>query len=197
MGGTNVFVRRADGEELCRAIDAVRAHRRVHRRPDGRRDRRGQRRRPLRPVDRSGAGAATPAFDAWVQPDPSAWGRRPGRLRAVRDDGHGDVQPARRRPGSDHTAARRRSSTSASSDPTTPRSRPARPERSSCAAPRSCAATGTDPTSTPSAPRGGWHHTNDLGRYEADGTFTFVGPKSADVEVGAPRTSIPSKWRTA
>ena len=27
---------------------------------------------------RSGAGAATPAFDAWVQPDPSAWGRHAG-----------------------------------------------------------------------------------------------------------------------
>jgi long-chain acyl-CoA synthetase len=26
--------------------------------------------------------------------------------------------------------------------------------------------------------RGGWHHTNDLGRYEADGSFTFVGPKA-------------------
>ncbi len=26
--------------------------------------------------------------------------------------------------------------------------------------------------------RGGWHHTNDLGRYETDGSFTFVGPKS-------------------
>jgi long-chain acyl-CoA synthetase len=25
--------------------------------------------------------------------------------------------------------------------------------------------------------RGGWHHTNDLGRYEIDGSFTFVGPK--------------------
>jgi len=25
--------------------------------------------------------------------------------------------------------------------------------------------------------RNGWHHTNDLGRFEADGTFTFVGPK--------------------
>ena len=27
--------------------------------------------------------------------------------------------------------------------------------------------------------RGGWHHTNDLGRYEADGSFTFVGPEDA------------------
>jgi acyl-CoA synthetase (AMP-forming)/AMP-acid ligase II len=26
--------------------------------------------------------------------------------------------------------------------------------------------------------RNGWHHTNDLGRFEADGSFTFVGPKT-------------------
>jgi acyl-CoA synthetase (AMP-forming)/AMP-acid ligase II len=26
--------------------------------------------------------------------------------------------------------------------------------------------------------RNGWHHANDLGRYEADGTFSFVGPKT-------------------
>ncbi len=26
--------------------------------------------------------------------------------------------------------------------------------------------------------RNGWHHTNDLGRYEPDGSFTFVGPKT-------------------
>ena len=26
--------------------------------------------------------------------------------------------------------------------------------------------------------RGGWHHTNDLGRFEPDGTFSFVGPKT-------------------
>jgi long-chain acyl-CoA synthetase len=33
--------------------------------------------------------------------------------------------------------------------------------------------------------RGGWHHTNDLGRYEADGTFTFVGPKARMLKSGA------------
>src|SRR5689334_9994889 len=26
--------------------------------------------------------------------------------------------------------------------------------------------------------RGGWHHTNDLGRREADGSLTFIGPKT-------------------
>jgi long-chain acyl-CoA synthetase len=26
--------------------------------------------------------------------------------------------------------------------------------------------------------RGGWHHTNDLGRFETDGSFSFIGPKT-------------------
>jgi long-chain acyl-CoA synthetase len=32
--------------------------------------------------------------------------------------------------------------------------------------------------------RGGWHHTNDLGRREADGTITFVGPKTELIKTG-------------
>jgi len=33
--------------------------------------------------------------------------------------------------------------------------------------------------------RGGWHHTNDLGRREADGTITFIGPKTQMIKSGA------------
>jgi acyl-CoA synthetase (AMP-forming)/AMP-acid ligase II len=33
--------------------------------------------------------------------------------------------------------------------------------------------------------RGGWHHTNDLGRREADGTITFVGPKTRMIKSAA------------
>jgi hypothetical protein len=33
--------------------------------------------------------------------------------------------------------------------------------------------------------RGGWHHTNDLGRREDDGSITFVGPKTKLVKSGA------------
>jgi acyl-CoA synthetase (AMP-forming)/AMP-acid ligase II len=32
--------------------------------------------------------------------------------------------------------------------------------------------------------RGGWHHTNDLGRRESDGTLTFVGPKTQMIKSG-------------
>jgi long-chain acyl-CoA synthetase len=33
--------------------------------------------------------------------------------------------------------------------------------------------------------RGGWHHTNDLGRREADGTISFVGPKTRMIKSAA------------
>jgi long-chain acyl-CoA synthetase len=33
--------------------------------------------------------------------------------------------------------------------------------------------------------RGGWHHTNDLGRREADGSITFVGPKTRLIKSAA------------
>jgi long-chain acyl-CoA synthetase len=32
---------------------------------------------------------------------------------------------------------------------------------------------------------GGWHHTNDLGRREADGSITFVGPKTRLIKSAA------------
>jgi long-chain acyl-CoA synthetase len=33
--------------------------------------------------------------------------------------------------------------------------------------------------------RGGWHHTNDLGRREVDGSITFVGPKTRMIKSAA------------
>ena len=33
--------------------------------------------------------------------------------------------------------------------------------------------------------RGGWHHTNDLGRREADGSITFIGPKGRMIKSAA------------
>jgi long-chain acyl-CoA synthetase len=33
--------------------------------------------------------------------------------------------------------------------------------------------------------RGGWHHTNDVGRREADGTISFVGPKTRMIKSAA------------
>jgi long-chain acyl-CoA synthetase len=41
------------------------------------------------------------------------------------------------------------------------------------------------PEETAARKRGGWHHTNDLGRREPDGSITFVGPKIAMIKSGA------------
>jgi acyl-CoA synthetase (AMP-forming)/AMP-acid ligase II len=41
------------------------------------------------------------------------------------------------------------------------------------------------PEENASRSRGGWHHTNDLGRREPDGSVTFVGPRIAMIKSGA------------
>ena len=77
-GGTNVFVRRSEGDVLCAAIDARALHGRVRDRPDGRRDRRRQRRRSLRPLVVPRAAAATRSSTRWCSPTVPTWGRRAG-----------------------------------------------------------------------------------------------------------------------
>ena len=58
------------------------------------------------------------------------------------------------------------------------RARPARSARSWCAGTTVMNGYWNRPELNEERPRGGWHHTNDLGRFEADGTFTFIGPKT-------------------
>ncbi|HEX4490131.1 MAG TPA: AMP-binding protein [Acidimicrobiia bacterium] len=175
-GGTNVFIRRSDGDVVCEAIarehctggfvvgpmvDAI-----VEANADGRYDLssfRGLRGRP--------------EFDAMVQPDRSVWGRnaggygqsevmgmatfnllapdaigthgRPSPLVELRVVGPGDEElPA----GEVGEIALR--------GLTVMNGYWNRPELN---AERS---------------RRGWHHTNDLGRYEPDGSFSFIGPKT-------------------
>jgi acyl-CoA synthetase (AMP-forming)/AMP-acid ligase II len=182
-GGTNVFVRRNDGEAICRAIAAegctggyivgpmidgvVEANR------EGRFDLstfRGHR--------------GHPEFDAMVQPDRSRWGRRAGgwgqtelvgmaTFTLLAPDGigvHGRPSPllAVRVVGPDgddlpvgetgELVARGVTVMNGYWD---------RPEEN---ARRSV---------------GGWHHTGDLGRYEVDGTLTFVGPAGRMLKTGA------------
>jgi acyl-CoA synthetase (AMP-forming)/AMP-acid ligase II len=176
MGGTNVFVRRSDGDELCRAIatrgvtggfvigplvDAI-----VAANADGRFDLstfRGKR--------------GNPVFDAWVQPDTSAWGRRAGgygqsevmgmaTFNLLAPDGIGSH--GRPSPLVDVKVV----------DPDD--------EEVPVGETGEIVVRGTTvmcgywnrPELNAHRSRGGWHHTNDLGRYEVDGSFTFVGPKS-------------------
>ncbi|MET1001762.1 MAG: AMP-binding protein [Acidimicrobiia bacterium] len=176
MGGTNVFVRRAEGDDVARAIaqhrctggfvvgpmvDAI-----VAANADGRYDLSSFRGRRGNAV-----------FDTWVQPDDSPWGRRAGgygqtelmgmatfKLLAPHGQGaHGRPSPlvTLRIVGPDDEELAPGDVGEIVARGTTAMcgywNRPALNEHRS---------------------RGGWHHTNDLGRFEADGTFTFVGPKT-------------------
>jgi long-chain acyl-CoA synthetase len=175
-GGTNVFVRRSEGEDLCRAIarwkvisgfvvgpmvDAI-----VAANVDARYDLSSLRGR-----------RGNPTFDAWVQPDMSAWGRRAGgygqtevmgmaTFNLLAPDGigtHGRPSPLvdlRVVDPDDREVARGETGEIVVRGTTVMCGYWNRPEVN---ARRS---------------RQGWHHTNDLGRYEADGSFTFVGPKA-------------------
>jgi acyl-CoA synthetase (AMP-forming)/AMP-acid ligase II len=176
MGGANVFIRRSDGAALCEAIDrftctggfvvgpmvdAI-----VEANADGRYDlssfrgKRGNR-----------------AFDAWVQADSSAWGRHAGGygqsevmgmatfdLLGVGGLGtHGRTSPLvdlRIVDADDTEVAAGEVGEIVIRGATVMNGYWNRPELN---AHRS---------------RNGWHHTNDLGRFEADGSFSFIGPKT-------------------
>jgi long-chain acyl-CoA synthetase len=176
MGGANVFVRRAEGEDLCRAIDrhgctggfvigpmvdAI-----VEANHDERYD-----------LSSFRGTRGNPTFDAWVQRDDSPWGRRAGgygqsevmgmatfNLLAPKGIGlHGRPSPlveVRVVDPDDNDVAAGETGEIAIRGATVMNGYWNRPELNTHRS------------------RNGWHHTNDLGRYEEDGTFTFVGPKT-------------------
>ena len=176
VGGTNVFVARSDGEAICRAIERERCTSGfvvgpmvdaiVEANADGRYDLssfRGKR------------GVA--AFDAMVGGhDESAWGRHPGgygqtevmgmatfNLLGVGGVGtHGRPSPLvqlRVVDPDDVDVPTGETGELVVRGATVMNAYWHRPERNEDVA------------------RGGWHHTGDLGRYEVDGTVTFIGPK--------------------
>ena len=175
-GGTNVFVRRSDGADLCAAIDRYRCtggfivgpmvDAIVRANEDEQYDLssfRGKR--------------GNPTFDKWVQPDASAWGRHAGgygqseimgmstfNLLGVGGIGtHGRPSPLvdlRVVDGDDREVAAGATGEIVVRGTTVMRGYWNRPELNA------------------HRQRNGWHHTNDLGKFEADGTFTFVGPKT-------------------
>jgi len=175
-GGTNVFVRRSDGEALCSAIarerctggfvigpmvDAiVTANSNARYDLSSFRGRRGH-----------------PEFDAMVQPDRSRWGRRAGgygqseimgmaTFNLLGPDGigtHGRPSPLVELrvvgPDDDELTAG---------------------EVGEIVVRGLTVMNGywNRPELNAQRSRGGWHHTNDLGRFETDGSFSFIGPKT-------------------
>ena len=96
FGGTNVFTRRVDAEELCRLIDAERCTGAFLMRPDDRPDARGQRRRQLRPK-RLRTFAGKPEWNDDDHGRHQPWARQAGGLRPDRGDGHAHAQRVGRR----------------------------------------------------------------------------------------------------
>ena len=175
-GGTNVFVRRSDGEELCATIererctggfiigpmvDAV-----VAANADGRYDLSSF--RGLRGHE---------AFDAMVQPDRSLWGRRAG--------GYGQTEVMGM--ATFNLLAARATGTHGRPSPLV-ELRVVGPDDEELAPGQvgEIVVRGLTVMNgywnrielNERRSRDGWHHTNDLGRFETDGSFSFIGPKT-------------------
>lgn len=182
-GGTNVFTRRVEAHELCRLIQEERCTGAFLVGPmfaqireanaDGRYD--------LRSLRTSGAG---PDWDAMVSRDSSRWAANPGgygqtevmgmlTYNALGTGGigtHGRPSPVvqvRIVDPDDHEVAVAETGEIVARGATVMNGYWNRPELN---AQRS---------------RNGWHHTNDLGRREPDGTITFVGPKTRMIKSAA------------
>jgi acyl-CoA synthetase (AMP-forming)/AMP-acid ligase II len=175
-GGTNVFVRRSDGEALCSAIarerctggfvigpmiDAI-----VAANGDGRYDLssfRGHR--------------GHPEFDAMVEPDLSPWGRRAGGYGQSEVMGMATfnlLAPAA-------IGTHGRPSPLVELRIVGPDDEELAPGEVGEIVVRGLTVMNgywNRPELNAQRSRGGWHHTNDLGRFETDGSFSFVGPKT-------------------
>lgn len=181
--GANVFVPRNDGEAICRAIAAERCTGGYVVGPmvdgvaeanaDGRWDLssfRGHR--------------GHPGFDAMVQPDRSRWGRRAG--------GYGQTELVGMATftllAPDGVGAHGRPSPLVAIRVVDPEGRDvAVGETGELVARGTTVMNGywNRPEENARRRRDGWHHTGDLGRYEADGTLTFVGPAARMLKTGA------------
>ncbi len=175
-GGANIFVRRVDGEDLCRAIadfactsgyvmgpmvDAIVAANRGGRFDlSSMRGRRGN-------VD----------YDAWVHPDTSPWGLQPGGYGQTETMG---MQTFNALAPPDAVGSHGRVSPLVELRVVDPDGRDVAVGDTGEIVVRGTTVMNgywNRPELNALRSRDGWHHTNDLGRYEADGSFTFVGPK--------------------
>jgi len=183
FGGTNVFARRVEGNELCRIIDAERCtgaflvgpifDQILQANADGRYD-----------LSSLRTARGRPEWDAMTSPDPSQWARRPGGygqsevvgmmsfacLGADAIGTHGRSSPMlqiRIVDADDEEVPIGEVGEIVTRGPTVMNGYWNRPEE------------------TAQRSRGGWHHTNDLGRREADGSITFIGPKTRMIKSAA------------
>jgi long-chain acyl-CoA synthetase len=174
-GGTNVFVRRSDGDVLAAAIDRHRCTGGFVVGP------------MVDAIVEANAGGTydlssfrgkrgNPAFDACVQSDDSAWGRNPGGYGQTEVMGMATFNLL----GTGGAGTHGRPSPLVDLRVVDEDDRDVAPGETGEIAIRGATVMvgyWNRPELNASRQRNGWHHTNDLGKYEADGTFTFVGPK--------------------
>ena len=183
FGGTNVFVRRVEGEEVCRIIAAEGCTGAFLVGPIF---------ESVLEVNASGAydlstlrtASVGSAWDAMTSRDPSAWAAAPGGYGQTEAVGmmtysclgvgetgsHGRTSPllqVRVVDEDDRDVPIGEVGELVTRGPTVMNAYWNRPEENA------------------SRSRNGWHHTNDLGRREADGTITFVGPKGRMIKSAA------------
>jgi long-chain acyl-CoA synthetase len=181
--GTNVFTPRVDAEELCRLIEAERCTGAFLVGPTVRqiRDLNRDRRYDISSL-RAPAGRAE--WNDMITVDTSPWARHPGgygqtevvgmltfaALGAGALGGHGRTSPLLQ---------------VRIVDPDDREVGPGETGEITCRGPLVMNGYWNRPEETARRFRNGWHHTNDLGRREVDGSLTFVGPKTRLIKSAA------------
>ena len=126
-----------------------------------------------------------PEWNAMITVDDSPWATTPGRLRPDRGHRHAHLQRAGRRRGRATRAGRRPWWRCACSTPTATRCATGETGEIAARGPQVMNGYRNHDDETARRQAGGWHHTNDLGRREADGSLSFVGPKGRLVKSAA------------
>ncbi len=183
FGGTNVFTRRVDAEELCRLIATERCNgaflmgptmkQMVQANADGRFDLSSLRTFP-----------GKPEWNAMVTVDDSPWARRPAGFGQTEVMGMLTLNAW----GGDATGTSGRPSPMALVRIVDPNGNEVAPgEVGEIVARGPTVMNGYLQREDLNAQRlaGGWHHTNDLGRREDDGSLTWIGPKTRLIKSAA------------
>jgi long-chain acyl-CoA synthetase len=181
--GTNVFTPRVDAEELCRLIEAERCTGAFLVGPTLRQMRDLNRERGF-DISSLRAPAGRDEWNAMITVDTSPWARHPGgygqtevvgmlsfmAFGAGALGGHGRTSPLLQ---------------VRIVDPDDREVEPGETGEITCRGPLVMTGYWNRPDETARRFRNGWHHTNDLGRREADGSLTFVGPKTRIIKSAA------------
>jgi len=181
--GTNVFTPRVDAEELCRLVERERCTGAFLVGPTLRqiRDLNRDHRFDLSSLRAPGG---RPEWNEMITVDTSPWARHPGgygqtevvgmlsfaALGAGGFGGHGRTSPLLQ---------------VRIVDPDDREVAPGETGEITCRGPLVMNGYWNRPEETARRFRNGWHHTNDLGRREADGSLTFVGPKTRLIKSAA------------